>query len=97
MGQRVDISQLSLPELQNLHEQLTAEINTFAHNVLTLQQTAGRFAAAGQSIEYLSEKQQGQPVLLPLTESLYVSGTLDSVETVLLEIGTGYFVEVSAM
>lgn len=36
----------------------------------------------------------GQPVLLPLTESLYVSGTLESVETVLLEIGTGYYVEV---
>ncbi len=36
----------------------------------------------------------GQPVLLPLTESLYVSGTLESVDTVLLEIGTGYYVEV---
>jgi hypothetical protein len=33
-------------------------------------------------------------VLLPLTESLYVSGALESVESVLLEIGTGYFVEV---
>ena len=36
----------------------------------------------------------GQPVLLPLTESLYVSGTLESVDTVLLEVGTGYYVEV---
>ena len=36
----------------------------------------------------------GQPVLLPLTESLYVSGKLESVDTVLLEIGTGYYVEV---
>lgn len=33
-------------------------------------------------------------MLLPLTESLYVGGTLESVESVLLEIGTGYFVEV---
>lgn len=33
-------------------------------------------------------------MLLPLTESLYVSGTLESVETVLLEVGTGYYVEV---
>lgn len=36
----------------------------------------------------------GQPVLLPLTESLYVSGALESVESVILEVGTGYFVEV---
>jgi len=33
-------------------------------------------------------------VLLPLTESLYVGGSLESVDSVLLEIGTGYFVEV---
>lgn len=36
----------------------------------------------------------GQPVLLPLTESLYVSGALESVDSVLLEVGTGYFVQV---
>jgi hypothetical protein len=94
--QRVDITKLGLSELQDLQEQLTNEVNTFMQNIVALQQTAGRFATAGQSIEYLSEQKQGQPVLLPLTESLYVSGTLESVETVLLEIGTGYFVEVCA-
>ena len=33
-------------------------------------------------------------MLLPLTESLYVSGTLETVDSVLLEVGTGYYVEV---
>ncbi len=36
-------------------------------------------------------------MLLPLTESLYVSGVLESVESVLLEAGTGYYVEVRSM
>ena len=36
----------------------------------------------------------GQQVLLPLTQSLYVTGELDSVDRVLIDIGTGYFVEV---
>lgn len=35
-------------------------------------------------------------MLIPLTESLYVTGTLDTVDTVLLEIGTGYYIEVRA-
>ena len=43
-----------------------------------------------------SHRCAGQPLLLPLTDSLYVSGTLESVDTVLLEVGTGYFVEVSS-
>lgn len=95
-GQRIDISQLSLPELQELHSQLSAEVESFTSSMLTFQQTASRFAAAGQSVESLKEREQGQPVLIPMTESLYVSGTLESVDTVLLEIGTGYYIEVRA-
>jgi len=93
-NQRVDISSLSLPELQELHQQLSKEVESFTSNMMALQQTAGRFASAGQSIEALKGREKGQPVLLPMTESLYVSGSLDSVETVLLEIGTGYYIEV---
>ena len=33
-------------------------------------------------------------MLVPLTQSLYVPGELASTETVLVDIGTGYFVEV---
>jgi hypothetical protein len=32
--------------------------------------------------------------MIPLTSSLYVSGTLDSTDKVLVDIGTGYYVEV---
>ena len=38
----------------------------------------------------------GQPLLLPLTQSLYVSGSVASVESVLVDVGTGYYVEVGA-
>ena len=33
-------------------------------------------------------------MLVPLTQSLYVPGELASTDTVLVDIGTGYFVEV---
>lgn len=35
-----------------------------------------------------------QPVLLPLTSSLYVKGKLADTEKVLVNVGTDYFVEV---
>ncbi|KAL6777676.1 PFD5 [Auxenochlorella protothecoides x Auxenochlorella symbiontica] len=92
-GESVGLDSLGPQELAEVGKQLEGEINGFIQNALTLQQTAGKFAAAGQSVEYLQEQKKGQPLLLPLTESLYVSGTLESVESVLLEIGTGYFVE----
>jgi prefoldin alpha subunit len=31
---------------------------------------------------------------VPLTASLYVPGTLDDAEKVLVDVGTGYFIEV---
>lgn len=38
----------------------------------------------------------GQQLLLPLTSSVYVNGQLESVDKVLIDVGTGYFVEVRA-
>ena len=91
--QQVDIFQLGIGELNQLHQQLTYGVNNFMNSLIALQQTAGRFASAGQSVEQLKDAKQGQNILLPMTESLYVPGTLESVETVLLEVGTGYYVE----
>ena len=92
--QEIDISQLQVGELQQLQQRLSSEVNNFVNNLIALQQTAGRFAAAGRSVEQLQEAKKGQELMLPMTESLYVKGNIDSVETVLLEIGTGYYVEV---
>ena len=36
----------------------------------------------------------GKDVLVPLTSSLYVSGTLGNPDNVMVDIGTGYYVEV---
>jgi prefoldin alpha subunit len=36
----------------------------------------------------------GQEILVPLTQSLYVSGTVASTEHVLIDVGTNYYVEV---
>ncbi|XP_047095991.1 probable prefoldin subunit 5 isoform X1 [Lolium rigidum] len=35
----------------------------------------------------------GKKLLVPLTASLYVPGTLDDAEKVLVDVGTGYFIE----
>jgi len=35
----------------------------------------------------------GKPILVPLTTSLYVPGTLADSENVIVDIGTGFYVE----
>ena len=36
----------------------------------------------------------GQPLLLPITNSLYVNGKISNNGKVLVDVGTGYYVEV---
>lgn len=38
----------------------------------------------------------GKKILVPLTASLYVPGKLDDAEKVLVDVGTGYFIEVGS-
>ncbi len=40
-------------------------------------------------------QRSGEKILAPLTNSLYVPGTLNNVEKVIVDVGTGYFMEKS--
>ena len=35
----------------------------------------------------------GKPILVPLTASLYVPGTLADTDNVIVDVGTGFYVE----
>lgn len=43
----------------------------------------------------MSSKVEGKPILVPLTTSLYVPGTLADPENVIVDVGTGFYVEKS--
>ena len=53
-----------------------------------------RFFQSGTALEALAEQAEGTAMMVPLTDSLYAPGKLGSTDKVLLDIGTGYFVEV---
>ncbi|XP_051562814.1 prefoldin subunit 5 isoform X2 [Myxocyprinus asiaticus] len=64
----VNLTELSLPQLESLKTQLD------------------------QETEFLSSS-IGKELLVPLTSSMYVPGKLHDVDHVLVDVGTGYFVE----
>ena len=53
----------------------------------------GFFDVASNALHDLSLRPQGKKMLVPLTASLYVPGTLDDADKVLVDVGTGYFIE----
>lgn len=92
--QGVDIKTLSAAQLNVLGEQLEGELNTLSESFQSLQAAVSRFFQSGTALEALAEEAEGTAMMVPLTDSLYAPGKLGSTQKVLLDIGTGYFVEV---
>ena len=74
-------------------EQIEEEIQQLTQNLDQLTKAANRYHTSGRALEAFKDETEGKEMLVPLTSSLYVPGTLGSTEKVLLDIGTGYFVE----
>lgn len=58
-----------------------------------LKAAQGRFLVSLNGLEIMKPANAGKEVMIPMTSTLYVSGSLASVDKVLVDIGTGYFVE----
>jgi len=91
----VQLSSVPLQQLLNIREQVEAEVQQLTQSSITLQKVAGEYATSGRAVEELSQQKEGQPMLVPLTQSVYVAGELADTDRILLDIGTGYFAQKS--
>eukprot|EP00775_Hariotina_reticulata_P004344 gene4344-4597_t len=91
----IPISSVPVQQLAQIRQSLQESVESLAEQHAMLTRVAIRSSAAVKSVENLAESKTDQPVLLPLTSSLYVKGKLADTEKVLVNIGTDYFVEMS--
>ncbi|KAI8139965.1 prefoldin subunit 5 [Fennellomyces sp. T-0311] len=94
--QTVNLTDLDLPSLQQVKVQLEEELSHLTQSYGKLKGAQARFADCAESVDSLKgEKAGDKTILVPLTSSLYVPGKLSDVEKVIVDIGTGYYVEKS--
>ncbi|KAL2059668.1 hypothetical protein ABVK25_000961 [Lepraria finkii] len=91
--QTIDLNSLPMAQLNNVKNQLTQELQHLTTSFSQLKQAQAKFRDCGNSVRDGLQKGEGTPILVPLTPSLYVPGKLASTETVLVDIGTGFYVE----
>ncbi|KAM9409551.1 prefoldin subunit 5 [Pholidichthys leucotaenia] len=89
----VNLTDLSFPQLEGLKSQLDQEIDFLTSSIGQLKVVQTKYVEAKDSLNVLNKNNQGKELLVPLTSSMYVPGTLNDVEHVLVDIGTGYYVE----
>jgi prefoldin alpha subunit len=92
-AEAINISKLSLQQLDQLKQQLTQEVNVLQDSLSRLKMVQQSFVSSETSLDQLKSLEPNKEMLVPLTGSLYVPGKLVSGNRVLVDIGTGYYVQ----
>ncbi|KAL1996779.1 hypothetical protein VTN49DRAFT_7644 [Thermomyces lanuginosus] len=103
----VDITTLSLPQLRSLQSRLSSELEHLTSSHAKLRAAQNKFRDCVRSIndgvigKTKGESKEGGSgedgtILVPLTSSLYVRGKLADRNKVIVDVGTGYYVEKTA-
>ncbi|KAG0340812.1 subunit of tubulin prefoldin [Podila humilis] len=90
---QIELQDLDLPQLVEVKKQLEEELSHLTSSFGQLKQAQNRFADCIESCKAVHEKNEEKTILVPLTSSLYVPGKLADVQKVIVDIGTGYYVE----
>ncbi|EGZ14008.1 hypothetical protein PHYSODRAFT_286719 [Phytophthora sojae] len=91
----VNLVDLSLEQLNALKGQLEKELQQLTASFGGLREAQSRFSESKDALQSMAAADLSKEVLVPLTASMFVPGHLASKEEVLVDVGTGYFVEQS--
>ncbi|KAJ0023646.1 hypothetical protein NQD34_003545 [Periophthalmus magnuspinnatus] len=93
----VSLTDVSLPQLETFKAQMDQEIEFLTSSIGQLKVAQTKFVEAKESLSVLNQNNKGENyyVSQKFSCAMYVPGTLDDVEHVLVDVGTGYYVEKS--
>ncbi|KAA8893002.1 Prefoldin subunit-domain-containing protein [Sphaerosporella brunnea] len=95
--QQIDLSTLSIDNLAAVKKQLDDELEHLTSSFTKLRQAQSKFRECINSVKAgVNDNVAGKTLLVPLTTSLYVPGKLSDSKHVLVDVGTGYYVEKTA-
>jgi prefoldin alpha subunit len=99
----VDITTLSVPQLRALQSRLSSELEHLTNSHAKLRAAQSKFRDCVRSINdgiigpkkttKETEEDKSNSILVPLTSSLYVKGRLANRDKVIVDVGTGFYVE----
>ncbi|RIB09408.1 Prefoldin subunit-domain-containing protein [Gigaspora rosea] len=91
--QTIELGDLDLPQLVEVKKQLDEELSHLTASFGKLKQAQSRFQDCIDSLQNVKARATGSEILVPLTGSLYVPGELLETDKVIVDVGTGYYVE----
>nr|XP_060615729.1 prefoldin subunit 5 [Anolis sagrei ordinatus] len=71
------------------------EVEFLSSSIAQLKVVQTKYVEAKDCLTVLNKSNEGKELLVPLSSSMYVPGKLSDVGNVLIDVGTGYYVEKS--
>jgi len=91
--QAVDLTKLNLMQLTQFKNGLDTDLQFYQESLQNLKLAQAKFQESAESMSKFSPESAGQEILVPLTGSMYVPGQVSQPDKVIVDIGTGYYVE----
>lgn len=91
--QQIDLTNLNIPQLSTLKQQLDQDLNLFQESLASLKVAQSKFQNSGETLEKINPEIEGNTILVPLTGSMYVPGKLHDTDNLIIDVGTRYYVE----
>jgi prefoldin alpha subunit len=97
MNGGMDLDSYSIEQLSQLKQQEESKLNQVTQHYSQLKQAQIRFMSSKDTLGELKDDKsvEGKEVMVPLTQSLYVSGKIRDPHKVIIELGTGFYVQQS--
>ena len=89
----IDLDSLSLEQLNTYKTQEEGRLQAISQRYAQLRSAHVRLNAAKTAISEIPPTADGKEIMVPLTASLYVPGRIREPNKMMVDIGTGFFVE----
>lgn len=94
-GGTVALGSLPPKQLQKIQADLQREVEIISASLVQLSNAVQRLSASRDNAERIGKMEKDTDIMVPITSSIYVPGKLEDTSKVLIDIGTGFFVEKS--
>ena len=91
MSGEMDLNNLSLEQLAQFKQQEEQKLQSITSHYSSLKSAQARFIQSQSTLSTLTPSTLSKPVMVPLTQSLYVSATVLDPSKVMVELGTGFY------
>lgn len=84
-----------MQQLETSKGQLEQEMEILSSSISQLKELQTKYEDAKECLNEVNKSNESKEVLVPLSSSLYVPGKLCDSDHVLIDVGTGYYAEMS--